>query len=77
MLHDAGGEALGTLALIAAAAPDMLIFLPESPGSTWDIIRGAFEPDVAFLDAALRSVFLHHAADHQRIALRGFSDGAS
>jgi phospholipase/carboxylesterase len=77
MLHGAGGEALGTLALIAAAAPDMLILLPESRGSTWDIIRGAFGPDVAFLDAALRGVFLRHAVDPRRIALAGFSDGAS
>jgi phospholipase/carboxylesterase len=77
MLHGAGGEALGTLALIAAAAPDVLILLPESRCSTWDIIRGAFGPDVAFLDAALRSVFMRHVVDPRRIALAGFSDGAS
>ena len=77
MLHGAGGNAAGTLGLIEHAAPGALLLLPESRGPTWDVIRGAYGPDVAFLDAALGQVFRQHRVDPRRIALAGFSDGAS
>jgi phospholipase/carboxylesterase len=51
--------------------------LPESRGPTWDVIMGAYGPDVAFLDAALEQVFRQHRVDPRRVALAGFSDGAS
>ncbi len=77
MLHGAGGNAAGTLRLIEDAAPGALILAPESRGPTWDVILGAYGPDVAFLDAALRAVFGRHRVDPRRVALAGFSDGAS
>jgi len=77
MLHGAGGNAAGTLPLIEAAAPGVLILLPESRHSTWDVIMGGYGPDVAFLDDALRSVLRRYRVDPGRIALAGFSDGAS
>jgi phospholipase/carboxylesterase len=77
MLHGAGGNAAGTLRLIEQAASDAILLLPESRGSTWDVIRGAYGPDVTFLDAALQDVFRHHRVDPRRVALAGFSDGAS
>jgi phospholipase/carboxylesterase len=78
MLHGAGGHAAGALRLIEnAAAPGALILVPESRGPTWDVIMGAYGPDVAFLDAALRDVFGRHRVDPRRVALAGFSDGAS
>jgi phospholipase/carboxylesterase len=77
MLHGAGGDARGTLTLIEAAAPGALLLVPESRGATWDVILGAFGPDVAFLDRALRAVFADHPVDPRRIACAGFSDGAS
>ncbi len=77
MLHGAGGNAAGTLGLIEAAAPRALLLVPESRGPTWDVIMGAYGPDVAFLDAALRGVFGRCRVDPRRIALAGFSDGAS
>jgi phospholipase/carboxylesterase len=77
MLHGAGGDAAGTLGLIEQAAPGALLLLPESRGPTWDVIMGAYGPDVAFLDAALEQVFRQHRVDPRRIALAGFSDGAS
>lgn len=64
-------------ALIEHAAPDAILLLPESRGPTWDVIRGAYGPDVAFLDAALEQVFQQHRVDPRRVALAGFSDGAS
>ena len=77
MLHGAGGAAASALRLIDDAAPGALILAPESRGPTWDVIMGAYGPDVAFLDAALREVFGRHRVDPRRVALAGFSDGAS
>ena len=77
MLHGAGGDAAGTLRLVEAAAPGLLILLPESRGATWDIILGVYGPDVAMLDAALAAVFGRHRIDPRRVAIAGFSDGAS
>jgi phospholipase/carboxylesterase len=77
MLHGAGGNAAGTIGLIENAAPDAILLLPESRGPTWDVIMGAYGPDVAFLDAALERVFQQHSVDPRRVALAGFSDGAS
>ena len=54
-----------------------MILAPESRGPTWDVILGAYGPDVAFLDAALRAVFGRCRVDGRRVALAGFSDGAS
>lgn len=77
MLHGAGGDAAGALRLIEDAAPGALLLAPESRGPTWDVIMGAYGPDVAFLDAVLRDAFGRHAVDARRVALAGFSDGAS
>lgn len=55
----------------------MVLLVPDSRGDTWDAIRGAFGPDVEFIDRALQHVFDRCAIDATRIALAGFSDGAS
>jgi predicted esterase len=54
-----------------------VVLVPDSRGSTWDAIRGDFGPDVAFLDSALTLVFRQVPIDATRIAIGGFSDGAS
>ncbi|WP_426959152.1 alpha/beta hydrolase [Muricoccus radiodurans] len=77
MLHGAGGDAAGTHRLIEQAAAGMLVLLPESRGRTWDVISGGFGPDVARLDSALRDVFRRCRVDPRRLAVAGFSDGAS
>lgn len=77
MLHGAGGNAAGALRLVEDAAPAALILVPESRGPTWDVILGAYGPDVAFLDSALRAVSGRCRVDGRRVALAGFSDGAS
>lgn len=78
-LHGAGGIASQMLDLLARAAEahGMIVLVPESRGSTWDVIQGGYGPDVAFLDEALKKVFQMHPVDTQRIAVSGFSDGAS
>jgi phospholipase/carboxylesterase len=60
-----------------AEARGMIVLAPDSRDATWDVALGGFGPDVAFLDEALRYTFEHCRVDPSRIALAGFSDGAS
>jgi phospholipase/carboxylesterase len=79
MLHGAGGTAQhGTASLTALAdAAKLVVLAPASREQTWDVIRGGFGPDVKFIDAALAATFERCAIDSQRLAVGGFSDGAS
>ena len=79
MLHGAGGSGQGVLRRVAAAAEDagVAVLAPDSRDGTWDAIRGSFGRDVAFIDRALAKVFEIVSVDPQRIAVGGFSDGAS
>jgi hypothetical protein len=78
-LHGAGGGAHRGKRLFQFIAnrTGILLLVPESRGCTWDIIRGGFGPDVRFLDQALAHTFTAYALDAARLALGGFSDGAS
>jgi phospholipase/carboxylesterase len=78
-LHGAGGIASQMLNLLApvADARRIIVLVTESRDSTWDVIRGGYGPDVAFIDDALSHVFRMHPIDPDRIAISGFSDGAS
>jgi len=78
-LHGAGGDACGILRLIEpqARAAGIVLLVPESRGPTWDVIRGGYGPDVMFLDAALHQAFEEVPVDPARLAIGGFSDGAS
>ncbi len=75
--HGAGGTAAQSVALVGdpAAARDALVLAPSSVASTWDLIAGGLGRDVAVLDAALEQVFARQPVS--RVALGGFSDGAS
>ena len=78
-LHGATQSGERMLARVGAAADQagVAVLAPDSRGTTWDAIRGDFSDDVAFLDRALEHVFGHLAIDPTRIAIGGFSDGAS
>jgi phospholipase/carboxylesterase len=81
LLHGATGTAAGitrrTDAFALADELKMVILAPDSRERTWDAIRGHFGPDVAFLDKALAKVFALVPIDRKRVAIGGFSDGAS
>jgi predicted esterase len=79
MLHGAGGDARGALSPFRAEADaaGLLLLATDSRGQTWDVIRGGYGPDVAFIDQALAQTFSRCAVDPARIAAEGFSDGAS
>jgi phospholipase/carboxylesterase len=78
-LHGATQNGAGMLRRVGPAADQagVLLVAPDSRETTWDAIRGDFAADVAFLNRVLEHVFTHAAIDPSRIALGGFSDGAS
>lgn len=78
-LHGATQSGAGMLRRIGPAADKagVAVLAPDSRGTTWDAIRGGFGDDVAFLNRALEHVFNRLAVDPARVALGGFSDGAS
>lgn len=77
-LHGAGGSSEGWESYHARAeARGMVLLIPESRASTWDVILDGFGPDVAFVDRALQFTFDRCRIDPARVALGGFSDGAS
>jgi phospholipase/carboxylesterase len=79
MLHGAGGNPRRVLTYVMALADStgVMLLAPQSAGTTWDVIRGRYGPDVAFIDRALAHVFAHYAVDTTRLAIGGFSDGAT
>lgn len=79
MLHGAGGAAERFLKRFTQAPADagVALLVPSSRSSTWDAIRGGMGPDVSFLDRALAKVFGMINVDPARLAVGGFSDGAS
>lgn len=78
-LHGAGGSARRVASFFTAAAEELgvLLLVPESRDRTWDAIRERFGPDVDFLDRALNHAFDRCAVDRRKLAIGGFSDGAS
>jgi phospholipase/carboxylesterase len=78
-LHGAGGDARAGLAPLAplADAHRLLLLAPASEGSTWDALLGRWGPDVRRIDDALEDVFASYPVDPDRLAISGFSDGAS
>jgi phospholipase/carboxylesterase len=79
MLHGAGGDAEGALGLIEEFTNSLgvLLLAVDSRQTTWDIIVDQYGADIAFIDRALTHTFSRYAIDPQRIAIAGFSDGAS
>lgn len=80
LLHGAGGRAQNSLPLLQGVADDagLVLLAVDSRLATWDIIAARrYGPDVVFIDLALEHTFARCAIDPARIAIEGFSDGAS
>ena len=78
LLHGAGQSSdLFRFAYPIAEELGVVVLALDSRDATWDGIRGSFGADVTFLDRALRHVFERVTVDPKRVALGGFSDGAS
>lgn len=78
-LHGNGGRG-DTFSAAFASRTDALgaiVLSPDSASLTWDAVRGDFGIDVDFLNEVLDRTFDRCNIDASRIALLGFSDGAS
>ena len=81
LLHGAGEDARDGLAQLRehADAAGLMLLALTSRGPTWDVVlgRGRFGWDVEALDGALERTFSSYAVNPARIAVGGYSDGAS
>ena len=79
LLHGAGGSGEGILRRLGsfAAEAGIVVLSPDARASSWDAIRDAFGPDVAFIDRCLERVFEQVNVDPRRVSIGGFSDGAT
>jgi predicted esterase len=80
LLHGAGGHAHDGLRVLLHLADQhkLILLAPASHETTWDLIKnGVFGPDRDLADRVLQHVFAHYAIDPARLAIGGFSDGAS
>ena len=78
-LHGGGGGADKSISRFQGWAAEAGIILvgAASQDRTWDVIYGDFGDDVARIDTALKQVFKNYAVDPEKVAVVGFSDGAS
>jgi len=78
-LHGATGNEQQGVRRLSALADEFgfLLLSPASGEGTWDAIRSGYGPDVSIIDQALSKAFSQRRVDTRRIAICGFSDGAS
>jgi phospholipase/carboxylesterase len=81
LLHGAGEDARDGLTQLREQADEagLILLALSSCGPTWDLIlgRGQYGPDIAAIDRALEHAFSRCAVDPARVAVGGYSDGAS
>lgn len=78
MLHGANGTPEAVDEILALGEEyGYAVLAPRSTGKTWDAAINGFGPDVPLIDAALVETFKRVKIDPTRVALAGFSDGAS
>lgn len=79
MLHGAGGNGRSGLAplLSLADAAGLILLAPDARWQTWDVLYDEYGPDPDFIDRALAQTFGRYKVDPERVAVEGFSDGAS
>ena len=78
-LHGATQSGSGMVRRVGPAAEEagVVLVAPDSRATTWDAIRGNFAEDVDYLNRVLEHVFARVAVDPARVAIGGFSDGAT
>ena len=73
----AGNTGIGLALVAQQKGYKLVLVVPDSRHFTWDVVRGGFGADVAFIDAALSHAFARCQIDPARVGMGGFSDGAS
>jgi phospholipase/carboxylesterase len=81
LLHGAGEDARDGLAQLRGQADEagLILLALSSRGPTWDSIlsRGRYGSDIVAIDRALEYAFSRCTVDPTRVAVAGYSDGAS
>jgi len=80
LLHGASGQAEGGFRMWApfAERAGVILLAPESlHGGAWDVMVGGFGSDVAMIDEELAWVFDRFRIRRSRLAVGGFSNGAT
>lgn len=79
LFHGATSNPKQALPVIRAEANrrKFIVLAPKSRGRTWDALTGGFGVDVEALNAMLTALFERYPIDPDKIAVAGFSDGAS
>jgi phospholipase/carboxylesterase len=79
VLHGATGSGRHVIRRLERLAEErgVVLLAPDSRAYTWDIVAGGYGPDVEIVDRALARAFTLHPVDPTRVAIGGFSDGAS
>jgi phospholipase/carboxylesterase len=79
MLHGAASNAHDAIQPFRLLADEhgLVLLAPDARNGAWDLLDGGFGADVDFIDHALSKAFERCVIDPRRIAIEGFSDGAS
>lgn len=78
-LHGAGANGHDAIQpfRLEAERQGFVVAAPDSRAERWDGMKDGWGPDVDFIDLVLHRVFERCHIDRRRIAIAGFSDGAS
>lgn len=78
-LHGAGGTPAGGIEAFRGAwtTPGLVLIAPASKGQTWSILRSEQDLDLESVNLALAEAYDRCTIDRRRIAVGGFSDGAT
>ena len=79
-LHGANKTAFNGMATVAdaAAATGAIVVAPSSRDpATWDMFGGGYGSDVAYINASIAMVSDLYNIDPTKVAIQGFSDGAT
>lgn len=79
LLHGARGSGADfvTRRIPEADRTGQILVAPDARSGSWDWVFGSFGSDIGSIDAALRDTFSRYAIDTHRVAVAGFSDGAT
>jgi predicted esterase len=78
-LHGAGGTPAGAIEAFGGARdePGLVLIAPASKGQTWSILRSEQDLDLESVNLALAEAYERCSIDRRRLAVGGFSDGAT
>ena len=79
ILHGAGGSPADGLRAFRGGwkEPGLVLIAPASKGTTWSILRSEQDRDLESVNLALAEAYERCRIDRTRIAVGGFSDGAT